>query len=445
MVYSLIAFLLALIPFVVFDGIGDGIRTPKEIASIIGFILIIGFSRAHLKKPFKNKFLFIFWGWCLLTVFFGEYFIPVHLPKNIIVNMSASIFAWKYLYVITLVVFAIDSIAAYEPEDGYNCFKKLGATLFFINKSIKDHIHTIASAVNWCVIILGTYCILQAFGIDDFFRVASNYTDWIAQTPYEGAFTHRIVATIGNPSILGTWFAMCLPVSLYLRNKLGVLGFILGIIVICMTKSSTAIVGACIAVSFYLYFNYKFIGDLMKVVLIISIFVGSIVMGHYFFLKRVKSENAFYIKCENTLQKLIDKKDGFLDGTNRIAIHKETWKVLLKRPLVGLGFGSFEQLIGLDPVIYEKLNLENWRELHDEFGQIWFATGLVGLVLFLAFIISTYARFLKSVTPESIFLASSLMGFLAMSFTLFPMRVAPTSFYGAIFTGLLLNVTRRTE
>jgi O-antigen ligase len=104
-----------------------------------------------------------------------------------------------------------------------------------------------------------------------------------------------------------------------------------------------------------------------------------------------------------------------------------------------LGLGTFEYLIGNNPNVVERLNNENWKELHDEYGQVWFTTGLIGLSLFMIFITSTIRKFLKNITEESIALFSSLAAFLVMSVGYFTLRVAPISFYGVILTGLFLQ------
>ena len=82
-----------------------------------------------------------------------------------------------------------------------------------------------------------------------------------------------------------------------------------------------------------------------------------------------------------------------------------------------------------------------WKELHDEYGQLWWAVGLPGLILFMGFLVTTFVGFLRNITDESIMLASSVVVFLVMCIPFFPMRTPPLAFYGLITVSLLINVT----
>lgn len=427
MLYLAIAFFLALTPLAVHFGIGDGIRTPKEIASIAGFICIILIGLNYTKRPFKNKFLLFFWGWCFFVTTVNTHTIPMFLPHNIILNMPAPFFAWKELYYITLVIFTIYTISTVSSLSTLREYRLNTSVIRLKNSSYEEEIRGFADIINWVLIIISVYAVIQALGLDNFFRATSGQIHADGSTPIavtntdpKFPFTHRVVGTIGNPSLLATWVAMCLPFTLYLRRKRGYAGFLLGAVILVITQSSTAIIAVASALLFYLAFRYrkKFLCVFIPFLVLLSILVWA---------------------NSGIISKQMKEEAGFFNPTGRINIHKETWKILRHRPLLGWGLGTFEYMIGLNPDIQKKMDDDAWRELHDEYGQIWFSVGMIGLAFFLLFMFTAFWGFLRNQTPETITLASALLTFLIISVTLFPMRVAPTSFYGAVFIGLLLR------
>lgn len=418
MIYSLIGLLLAFIPMIVWSNWDDGIRAPKEFYSILGFIMIIAVTIAnyHL-KPFKNKFLLAFWVWCFLTTIFNSYLMPVFLPQAVL-QMPSSLFAWKEMFYVSLVIFTVYCISSFVP----NPPKKFiigNLVIDCSDLSFKQSFRIMCNIVSFIIIAMGIYCVIQAIGLDQWFRTCDYSTGWIADHPLSGHvnsvghISRRVVGTLGNPSILAMWIAICLPMCLYLRSRLGYVAYLMGLGVIGITISATAILGAVLSTFAYFFFNYK------KTLLVILI-----LLIPFAYMQSAK---------------IWDKAEHLLNPTGRIEVHKEMFKILENRAITGMGLGTFEYIIGYNPEIVSKLNNQNWRELHDEYGQIWFSTGLIGLTLIAGFIITIMMGFLKNVNFESITLFCSMLVFLIMSFSYFTMRVSPISFYGTIFLGLLLR------
>lgn len=419
MLYTLLSVFLIVIPIFCWNGWGDSIRYPKENLSIIAMMSIIGVSFYFYKfRPFRNKWFIFFWIWCFLLTIFNSYLIPIYLQK-IIIDMPSTMIAYKELFYITLVFITVFCIASVEPKER----KTVNLRLFEINfKEILDF-HAIAKVIAIIVIFLSVYAYIQALGLDELFRAADPSTGFVAKTPLTlnpilkinvGDISRRTVATLGNPSILAIFMAICVPLCLYLRSKLGYLAFLMTLIVILLTKSCMATIGLIAGVFVYLLFNHK------KILLMLLVLSISIVL--YF-----------------NQSQYIHKSRNFINPTGRIEVHKEAWKMIIEKPTLGYGLGSFEYIIGGNPEIIQKLDNNMWRELHDEFGQIWFTTGLVGLILFMGLILSITRSFIKNITEESSALFASLSSFLVISLGYFTMRVAPISFYGVIFLGLLLN------
>lgn len=415
MLYAVTAFFLFIVPLFVNRGIGDGIRVPKEYLSVLGFVAIIFTTVYYYRlRPFKHKWLLFFGGWCFFLAFANHYFIPVYLEK-VLLDTPSLMLAWKELLYITLSITTIYCLASFTPRQ-FN-FDRKNVSIRIDEFDIKRFTYLTAKVVSIIVIILSIYSIIQAIGLDEFFRVCELSTGYTSKHPLlgsehlTGSVSHRTVATVGNPTVLGIFLAMCSPLCLYLKSKFGYTAFGCGIISIIFTSSAMAFIGAVVGILGYLFFeNRKIAIILLSILILLSI--------GFYSTKKFRT---------------------FINPTGRIEVHKEAWSILKEKSLTGLGLGTFEYLIGGNPEIVKKLNNNSWRELHNDIGQVWWSTGLVGLGLFLMFILSTIRKFLRCITDEGVALFASLSAFLVMSLGFFTMRVAPISFYGVILTGLLLN------
>jgi O-antigen ligase len=204
---------------------------------------------------------------------------------------------------------------------------------------------------------------------------------------------------------------MCLPFCAHRKGIIGYGALVLSCVIIALTRSSVGLFSAFISCIVYTFFTNK--------KLFIALIVSSVIAGFLFTQK-------YDVKT-------------YLNPTGRIEVHREAWKILREKPLTGMGLGTFEHLIGGNAEIYKKCNNQNWKELHDEYGQIWFSTGLIGLILFLGFIGSSIKSFLMNRTVEKVVLFSSLSAFLIICAGHFPLRISPLSFYAVILTGLFLK------
>ena len=124
----------------------------------------------------------------------------------------------------------------------------------------------------------------------------------------------------------------------------------------------------------------------------------------------------------------------FIDrlGLERIDI----WKDLVVqsanwRSLIGQGMGKFASLGVIDKTgTY-------WDNPHNEYLQVYFELGLIGLLLLLGYFIDLFRRFLRFKTPQTILLFSCITVLLINSLGMFPMQVAPTAFLAITYIGLL--------
>ena len=418
MIYPVIGFFLFVVPFIVNRTWADGVRAPKEFLSILGFVSIISVIISNYRlKPFKHKFLLFFWLWCIFTTVLSDYKVPFLFPGAAI-EISSNMLAWKEFFYISIVIFTVYCLSSFIP----NGPKQLTLGNFTINYSdlsFEQSFRIIAKITAYAVVLMSIYAVIQIIGFDEWFRAYDPSTGWLAAHPLSknpqqtGALCRRVVGTVGNPSILAIWMALCLPLCLYLRSKLGYIASFLSLIIIGVTISATAIVGAILGIFIYLFFNFK------KTFLCVLIILIPIAFAF--------SSNVW------------DKAEHLFDPTGRIEIHKETFKILENKATTGFGLGTFEYLVGGNLSTISKLKNQNWKELHDEYGQLWWSVGLVGLMLFLGFIFTSIRHFFKNINPESMALFASLSVFMVMSLSYFTMRIAPISFYGVILLGLFLQ------
>lgn len=411
MLYPVISFFLLIVPFFFWNGFGDGIRYPKEALCVAAFISIIGVAvYNHTLKAFKQGWLLLFLLWAFASTLITSYPVPIFI-ENGVISLQSNLIAWKELFYIALIVMVIYVISSVKDEDKAY---KLGN----ININIgKFDLKTMSKVIVITLLLMCSYAVIQAMGFDDLFRCADPSTGWVASNPLSqdkkivGDISRRTVGTIGNPSFFGCWIAMCLPFCLYVKRKLGFITLFLALIVLIITKSSLGLLGVLTSVLTYLFFTKRKYFYMLAVILLITLSFNF-----------------------NNL-----KNNSYFNPTGRIEAHKEAWNMLKERPLFGLGLGTFEYMVGTNPKIVNKLNNENWRELHDEYGQIWWSLGFIGLMLFLGIIISNAAEFLRNKNRESIILLSSISAMLVMSLGLHLFRVPPTSFYAVVLTGLFFK------
>jgi len=392
MLQKIIAASLILIPVICWPGWSDGIRAPKEAVGVVSLmaIVIVSLLTYHL-KPFKNKWLLILMGWCFLTTLVGIN-IPVYLEKGILLQMPPLMIAAKSLFYVTLSVMSIVCLSSVSLDLG-----------------------KLSKIVNFTVIGLCVYGILQALGLDEIFKVA-NGRGWIAESVWTGlntqdvgAFSHRVVATVGNPAILSMFLAICVPFSLYRIKEEGKLSLILALLIIGIAQSFTGVICALISSLVYFFFTNR---KMIVVIVAIILLVGAV-----------------------SYRQL----PSFINPTGRLDVIKESWQILDRKPLTGMGLGSFENMVGGNPDVVAKLKNEAWKEAHNEYWQTWFETGLIGLILLLMAIGSTIRRFMKKITLETVVLMSSFAAVMVASAGYFTFRVSPVAYYVVIIYGLLEN------
>lgn len=208
---------------------------------------------------------------------------------------------------------------------------------------------------------------------------------------------------IGQPNITGAYLAICLPIFLvYYRWALGLV-----IVALVMTKCNGAMIAGMAGIAFY----YLFTAKAKQTVLVISL-VLILAVGFCF----------------------IDKPDY----SSRLIIAKEVickqmtgWSIL-----TGHGLGSFSRA---KINVSKSGNATSWMaQAHNEYIQVYFELGLIGLAIILGFIGSLIIRFTKTFirTNTVMIISSSLVSLIILSSLSFNFHHALTAMVGLVFLSM---------
>ena len=223
--------------------------------------------------------------------------------------------------------------------------------------------------------IIAMYCILQQLDLDQFHKHFNT----------EG-LPDQIVGTIGNPTHLGAWLAIALPVLYYARTKFSTISILLVWTVILLTSSVSALVTAIILTVFYNYFyqiRFKHERFLFGIIGIIGVV-------------------AVYLKGFDWIA------NSLLNPHGRFTYWQSIYPLFKEAPILGGGLGkimSFNQ---------------HWKHVHNEYYQLAIEGGLIGLGIVIWGIYEYFKRFIQlERTKLSVCLVTMFIGFLLLSMTNF--------------------------
>ena len=204
-------------------------------------------------------------------------------------------------------------------------------------------------------------------------------TPGIAQVVLDGRLVLRSYATFPHPNVLGGFLAVTLPLLVLLPPRLRFFPFILGTIALFLTfsRSSWLVFGLSLSVYglWFLRKNWSLVVRRWKLIILL-VFIGSIL-----FFPTTKSFQS--------LTKLQPESIKYRQDLNLAAI-----KMIKDSPLFGVGLGNF--LVRLPEFYQEKGPVRFFQPTHNVYLLIAAETGLVGLGLFLWFLILTYKRLLTA-------------------------------------------------
>ncbi len=357
---------------------GYDTRDPKMLIAL-GVALAIGLSGI-----FKGKFKPFKNHW--LLIFIGYLFISHRLLPQIFVGGETFANGWvwqcyTYIAIFFLMLLTVSSIR-------------------FSKQEITAQINIII----WCGMIMALYAVLQYFGFDSFFKNNANPDHYFINNL-------RVSGTLGHPTVLAPFFAILMPFALFKKKKLAIVLFIAALIV---TNSKMAIGATIVGSCAYLFIKSK--KSLIIASILAVLFLGGFGVGSYRF-------------------------PGIIGDSGRI----EHWKGVVSEvskpikgtnlSLIGFGLGSY-------PYFYKTRHNSTFGQVHNEYIEIFYNSGVIGLLLFLASIWYVFkTNFLYATRGDEIvrvFLASFLIMVLC-GFGMFIWQIAPYNFYAIFILGILHN------
>lgn len=251
----------------------------------------------------------------------------------------------------------------------------------------KEKIKKILIWLRYTIIIVLFYCVLQYLKLDEFLKGLSSHDE--------------LVGTIGNSSHLAGYLAIVQPIFFYKR---GIIPLILLWLVILLTGSASGVFVGFGVILFWLLLKkqYKYV-----IVTGVTGLVILLIMLHLF--------------------------PRFLNPENRYGMWKAVFNIFKDKAITGFGLGSFGVMkIQLLP------ETSIWRHTHNEFYQIAFETGIIGLGLVVWCIWEYFKEGFKLIKSNTcLVLLTMFFGICLLSLFSFPLHLWQISAIGMLaYSGL---------
>lgn len=279
------------------------------------------------------------------------------------------------------------------PRESYigltNIFSALALYLglkYCISKNIVK-VSVLLKIVCWTVIFQFAWMMMQTFNFDPvFYPVTSSGTE------YKGAIM-PLVSWSGNPSVLAIFFAM----NAFLLLSYSHLWVFLVVILsaLFLLKSATMALGLFAGVIFICFCSKG-----KKIIPLILL--GALLYGSFLWIKK--------------------------PNLDRLPIWKQlAEKSISGRPIVGCGINYFAHLN-----IIDKTNTP-WKEAHNDYLQLYLELGIIGLILYIGFVVSKFREFFRlRYSNLQVYLMAGLVIFMVSGISMFPQHLPQLSFYAIV-------------
>lgn len=249
-------------------------------------------------------------------------------------------------------------------------------------------------------------------------QIIAVFMQWLNLFPFwNGAWDEgRIWGLFGNSNWSGCFIAMIIPFFFTLKDRyLRALGITSGFVALLILDSQFALLSGIVGVLAYFYIKHRdFIlkKGLAYLILVLILGIIPVAMAHPPNIANERFDLWLRIWWVITGGGNTEWGCHFLQGYG-----------------LGSGFQAF-------PVIAKGIchdpNLQ-WHQAHNEYLQVLFQYGIIGLLLITGLIIST----VKKISIRNVVLASSLIALLADSLGFFPMRTSPIGYMAVMFLALI--------
>lgn len=241
--FNMVKFLiigLVILPwvFLPLKGITDPFRVPQATFLDLIFMGLIALSFFKgLKFNYRNKYLSLFAGWVLFTIFAS-----FHLPFTLTFNNRQAI-----------------NLGILAPMTHF--ILGLWAVFIIIGYFEKDDFEKIAKAICFSAVLITGFGVMQKVGFDPF--------GTIARYNHPNHFS----ACLDNPNIVGNYLCLSLPLFFAFKRKY-ILGGLFVLLGVFLSRSTLAISCSLIGICFYALLVYRKSKIIkLTVVLIIALLV----------------------------------------------------------------------------------------------------------------------------------------------------------------------------
>ena len=279
----------------------------------------------------KNKWLASFIMWSLFLFFLGKNFRINDYNYPISYNVNP-IALFNIINIVLIGVF-------YTVLHKMNLDKKiLYKTLCFV------------------ALFQGVYAILQKFGIDQFFLHITGQFGPVERWP---------VGSWANEALCSWCIALCSPFFLAFKELRFKIGYVVCFCAILCMGCSAAIVGFVLGFLFWLWHkNWKLA---LAIILIVATIGGTLLLN--------------------------GKLGYYLQDTHRFKVWAKAIEIWKERPITGWGVGSFRSLFWQRAMEFFKDG--QWAQAHNEYLQVLFEEGIIGLGIVFGFIFTIGLSFFR--------------------------------------------------
>ena len=342
-------------------------------------------------KPVKNKWLYIFLGFSLLS------YIVAPNPTLSLMGINVGYF-WIW-----------------QPMYHYLVFGLALIVITSIPYTLKE-LQVMLNIAIWCGFIMALYVILQRFNIDQLFDNVG--TDNLG----------RMAGTVGNPTHVSPFMGMLIPIAFYLRRYFFA---VIMLTAIYLTHSQVAIGATIIGMLAYLGFkNLKVMVSIAGVCLLLIFALAIILKTDLLSMKQLSQRFDGHQRCMVYHQIIKDVNEKpFKDSGARY-------------PLSGWGMGNFKYTFRFAHI--EDETFKRFVQAHNDYLEVLYNTGIVGLVLFIMTLFVLFRDKFRKFYFQSLgrMERALLSGFIvicaAACFT-FVWQVGTTAYFSIVFAGLLYN------
>ncbi len=341
---------------------------------------LFSFYKGKQYIEFKNKFALMFLGWSVLCMALAVKYATFIGAMNTtgFWHFKPLFFGMCYL----VGIFAVTTIVIDEKED-----KLLSMSMIYP------------------AIIISLIVIFQKFGYDEFFGL--NPKILLLDHP---PTNYELIGMLGQPTLSAAFIGMCIPIALQ-RRKFLESAVMAGSLFLIDSKVAFVALGIS-AIWLLMHLNQKKLFGAM--------------MGVLIFLMAAGSYGAYRAGPKIVATKIIHESSG------RIGNWINILDTCRKTYIFGNGPGSFRY-------VFHVKKKSNFLEAHNEYLEIFFNVGIVGLVLFILAIIDVFRKALHKCTNNTVGMLASLVFVCVAAGGTFVWQLGPICLYCVVLVGLLNN------